>query len=81
MQWIDNIADKEQLADGGNHLSRSGKVLKKNGIVDEPYQAGQESLAGYIIIFAENMDEATSIAQKCPILKGDLTSVEIREID
>ncbi|MBL7777896.1 MAG: hypothetical protein JNK66_06280 [Chitinophagales bacterium] len=36
-------------------------------------------IAGYIIILAKNLDEATKIAKKCPILNGQNTSVEIRE--
>jgi len=29
---------------------------------------------------AESLDEATGIAEKCPILNGQNTSVEIREV-
>ncbi len=80
MDWINEIADKDQLADGGNHLSRKGRVLKPNNVViDTPHIADNNSIAGYIIILANNLDEATEIAKKCPILNGQNTSVEIRE--
>lgn len=80
MEWINEIADNGQLADGGNHLSRQGRVLKANNlVVDCPYIADNNSIAGYIIILADNLDEATKIAKKCPILSGQNTSVEIRE--
>lgn len=80
MEWINKIADNDQLADGGNHFSRQGRLLKPNNIVVEtPHIAANNSIAGYIIILADNLDEATKIAKKCPILNGQNTSVEIRE--
>lgn len=81
MLWINEIASKNQLADGGNHFSKEGRVLKPNHeITKSPYVAENISLAGYIIILAKNMSDATLIAEKCPILNGEGTSVEIREI-
>jgi hypothetical protein len=80
MQWINSISAKGKLANGGNHFSKEGKFLRPgNTIIDVPYVANKESVAGYIIIFAKDMDDAISIAQKCPILEGEGTSVEIRE--
>lgn len=80
MSWINEIADNDQLADGGNHFSRQGRVLKPNNeVVEAPHIADNNSIAGYIIILAKNLDEATKIANKCPILNGQNTSVEIRE--
>lgn len=80
-RWTDHIEQQNKLL-GGNHFSREGKLLSKgNHIIDRPYVADNNSVAGYLIIQSENMDEATAIALKCPILQGDHTSVEIREIE
>jgi hypothetical protein len=80
MEWIDCIAEKGQLADGGNHLSRDGRILTgKDKVVNSPYVSEKSSVAGYIIIKAKDMDGAIKIAKRCPILEGDNTSVEIRE--
>ena len=80
MNWINDISAKGQLADGGNHFHPTGKLLKPaNEIEDTPYVANNESVAGYIIILARDMDEAISIGKECPILQGEGTSVEIRE--
>jgi len=80
MEWINDISAQGQLANGGNHLLFSGKVLRpKNVIIDEPYISNKESVAGYIIILAKDIDDAVFIAKKCPILQGEGTSVEIRE--
>lgn len=78
--WMDTITANDQLADGGTHLSVQGKVLKPNNIItDGPYTEKGESVAGYIIVQAHDMNEAVSIAQSCPILQGEGTSVEIRQ--
>jgi hypothetical protein len=80
MDWIGDITQADQLADGGNHFLPAGKVLRpKNNRSDGPYTSNKESVAGYIIILAKDMKEAIKIAQKCPILQGEGTSVEIRE--
>ena len=80
MSGLKEIADNDQLAGGGNHFARHGRVLKPNNeTIETPYIAENNSVAGYIIIFAENLEEATKIAAKCPILNGQNTSVEIRE--
>lgn len=80
MEWINDISAQNQLADGGNHLSYSGKVLRPNNVMtDEPYSVNKESVAGYIIILAKDIDDAVRIAKKCPILQGEGTSVEVRE--
>ncbi len=75
------IAENKQLADGGNHFSRQERVLKPNNeVVETPHISDNNSVAGYIIVLAKNLDETTKIAKKCPILNGQNTSVEIREI-
>ena len=81
MAWINDIADNDQLADGGNHLSAQGRVLKPNNeVIETPHISNDNSVAGYILVLADDIDEATKIAKKCPILNGENTSVEIREI-
>lgn len=82
IEWINEIANNGQLAEGGNHFSRKGRVLKPNNIVIKtPHIADDNSVAGYIIILAKNIDGAAKIAKKCPILNGQNTSVEIRGIE
>lgn len=78
---MDDISAKGQLAEGGNHLQYSGRVVKPGGVIlNQPYSANSESVAGYIRVLAKNMDDVTHIAEKCPILNGsDRNSVEIRE--
>jgi len=81
MDWIDDLVDQNHLAEGGNHLSPEGKVLRgKGAITNEPYRENKESILGYILILAASLDEAVELAKNCPILAGEGTSVEVREI-
>jgi hypothetical protein len=80
-EWVGGIAAQKKLS-GGNHLSTKGKVLKPGKVVTAgPYTANKESVAGYILVKAKDLNEAVSIAKSCPILHGKGTSVEVRKID
>lgn len=81
MEWINMIDAQGQLSEGGNHLAIDGLVLHSNGLITEgPFRESKQSILGYILIKAESYDEAEDIAKACPILAGQDTSVEIREI-
>jgi hypothetical protein len=80
-KWIDSIASQNKLAEGGNHLSTDGKVLRHKGVItDGPYNENKVSILGYILIKAISYQEAVELAKGCPILGGDGNSVEVREI-
>jgi hypothetical protein len=80
MEWVNDIYEHGELAEGGNHLSNSGTVLRSNNrMTCEPYTVNNESVSGYILILAKDRNDAVRIAKKCPILQGEGTSVEIRE--
>ena len=80
-EWINDIALQNKLADGGNHLTSEGRVIKPNNVIkEEPYTVSRETIAGYILIKVENLDEALDLAKACPILQGEGTSVEVREV-
>src|SRR5215831_13753175 len=81
MNWVAGIAAQEKLANMGNRLVNSGKVLKSNGsISDGPYTEIKESIMGYSLVKAGSLEEATALADGCPILSFG-GSVEIREIN
>jgi hypothetical protein len=81
-KWMEGLAAKNKLAEGGNHLSYSGKVIRPgNSISDLPYVVNNESVAGYILVLADDENEAVQIAKECPILNGPGTSVEVRRVD
>jgi len=78
--WVGGIAAQNKFI-GGTALSKEGKVLKSNQMMtDGPFAEIKESIAGYIMIRAKDLDEAVSLAKDCPILNGEGNSVEVRKI-
>ncbi len=79
-EWVGGIAAQNKFL-GGKGLSPDGKVLKfDNVITDGPYVDIKESIAGFIMIRAKDLDEAVQLSKGCPMLKGKGNSVEVRRI-
>jgi hypothetical protein len=76
--WINDIETQGKFVSPGNRLSTEGKVLKAGGIItDGPFVEIREILGGFIIIKADNLDDAATLAHGCPALDVG-GSVEIR---
>jgi hypothetical protein len=57
-----------------------GKVLRPGGVItDGPFVEIKEKLGNFIMIKAENLEEATTLAHGCPAL-DEGGSVEIRPV-
>ncbi|XDD55218.1 YciI family protein [Leptospira sp. WS4.C2] len=79
-EWVNSIVAQKKFK-SGTALSTEGKVIQSNHIItDGPYVETKESLAGFIIIQAENFEDAANIAKECPILMGEGNSVEVRKV-
>lgn len=77
--WIGGIAAQGKFV-GTNQLGFQGKTLKNGSVVtDGPYAEVKEIVGGYIIVKAGSLDEATKLAEGCPIfyIGGH---VEVRDI-
>ena len=70
-KWFESIADK--IAEKGGHFI-DAREISKSGTKDLPM--GMESITGYTIINAENLDNAEKIAQGCPFI----ASIRVYEI-
>lgn len=79
MDWIAGIAAQDKLANRGNRLENTGRVLKSGLTTDGPYCEMKEIVGGYSLINADSLDEAETIAKGCPIFSFG-GSVEVREI-
>ena len=78
--WVGGIAAQNKFV-GGKGLSTEGKVLKAHNVItDGPFAEIKESIAGFIIIKAKDFEEAVSLAEDCPMLKGEGNTVEVRKI-
>lgn len=78
--WMGGIASQDKLVNSPVRLAQEGKVLKPGGVItDGPFMEMREILGGLIIVKAESLEEATTLAHGCPAL-GLNGSVEIRPL-
>ncbi len=79
-QWVNGIVAQDKFVSDGIRLSLDGKVLRSGGVItDGPFVEIKEKLGSYIIVKAENIDDAVTLAHGCPAL-DEGGSVEIRPV-
>lgn len=77
--WIGGIAAQGKFV-ATNALGSSGKTVQSDGIVtDGPYAEIKEVVGGYIIVKAENLEDAVKLSDGCPTLARDGGKVEVRD--
>ena len=69
-KWFESIGEK--IVDPGSPLG-NGREISRSGTKELPM--GLDSLTGYTVINAENIEEAEKIAKGCPMI----TSVRVYE--
>ncbi|MCJ8290412.1 MAG: transcription initiation protein [Crocinitomicaceae bacterium] len=83
MNWLAGIASQNKLVDKGNSLmsgKTSAKTVRSSDVVtDGPYTEIKEFIVGYVIIRAENIDEAVEMSKSNPIFKIG-GNIEVREV-
>lgn len=78
--WAGGIAAQGKLARNGQRLALEGKVLKAGGVItDGPFVEIREMLGSFLVVKADSLDEATTLAHGCPALDAG-GSVEIRPV-
>ncbi|PTB97242.1 transcription initiation protein [Marivirga lumbricoides] len=84
MNWLGSIAAQNKIVDKGNTLlpiPGSAKTVKPNNVVtDGPYTEIKEFISGYVVVKAENIDEAVEIAKANPIFDQVGGNIEVREV-
>ncbi len=79
MDWKDHLEKNGHLKKTSERMDGTGKVVrgKTKTVTDGPYIEVKDSIAGYMLIEAKDMDVALELAKGCPILESDGT-VEVR---
>jgi hypothetical protein len=70
---------QSQLIDMGGQLGE-GTMVSESPIVDGPFVEVKELVGGYMIVEANNLDEAVEVARGCPGLVSPGSGVEVIEI-
>lgn len=78
-KYMGNLGAKGQLT-GGLPLVSEGAVVSAKGMATGPVKSAKEGIVGgYLIVKAENIDEANKIAKDCPHIENE-GNIEVREI-
>src|SRR3954466_8893594 len=78
--WVGGISAQGKFVSHGQRLSMEGKVLKAGGVItDGPFVEIKEKLLSFIIVKADSLEDATTLAHGCPAIDMG-GSVEIRPV-
>jgi hypothetical protein len=78
--WVKKLESENRYV-GGEALLPGGKTINgpKKVVTDGPFAESKEVVAGYFVVLAKNLAEATEMAKECP--DYDLNGiVEVREV-
>ncbi len=77
-KWVESIAESgDYLA--GEPLQAKGRYVRKDEVLsDGPFIESKEGVSGYVIMTAENIDQAAGIAQMCPLVQRGEAAIEVR---
>jgi Uncharacterized protein conserved in bacteria len=79
--WIGTIANQNKFVGGNGLPFDDARVVRHNNVVTNgPFGEIKETIGGYIIVKADDADEAAEFAKGCPVLQGEGNSVEVRKI-
>jgi hypothetical protein len=81
MDWIGGIAAQNKFVSGTGLPFEDSRIVHHNKTVTNgPFGEIKETIGGYIVVKAENADEAAEFAKGCPVLQGEGNTVEVRKI-
>lgn len=77
--WIGNMLAENRLS-GGKSLTLDGRIIQPDGaIVHGLHRTGTEIVGGFLLLKAENIEEATALAATCPVFEAG-GYIEVREL-
>jgi hypothetical protein len=79
MDWKDSLEKNGHIKQLGERLDGNGKVVRGRAktVTDGPYVEVKDFIQGYMLLEAQDIDQAVELSRGCPILERDGT-VEIR---
>lgn len=71
--WFASLGDK--VVDGGNPIKKDSQAVISNG----QSQPGNDTVIGYAIVKADNLDEAVKMAMGNPLAHAEGASIHVYE--
>jgi len=80
MKWVESLAESGNYT-SGEPLVLSGKYVSRDDVLsDGPFIEAKEGISGYLFLQAENIEQAASIAQSCPLVLQNRMILEVRPV-
>ncbi|MBO9151959.1 YciI family protein [Chitinophaga sp. GCM10012297] len=79
-RWAEQLAGSGNLL-GGEPLEAETRYVKRSHIAtDGPFAESRESVTGYMLIQAENIETAAALAASCPSVQDNEIAIEVRPL-
>lgn len=80
LQWVEELSKTGNFI-SGEPLEPEVRYVKKDKIFhDGPHIESKEAVSGYLLIKAESIQQASDIAQRCPLLGDVVKAIEVRPV-
>ncbi|HMB62754.1 MAG TPA: YciI family protein [Eudoraea sp.] len=80
VEWVDRLIESGNYITGTPLLIEGRYVSKDYVQSDGPFIESNEGISGFDLIWAENLEQATAIAQSCPMVLIGMAVREVRPI-
>lgn len=78
LKWVESLAETGNYLEG-EPLSPKGRYVRKDEVLsDGPFIESKEGVSGYVAVNADNLEQATGIAQTCPLVMQGVAAIEVR---
>lgn len=78
--WVRFLIEKGNYV-GGDALRIKGRYVRKDNVIsDGPFIEAKEGISGFIFMEANDVDDAVSLAQTCPLVQSGDMAIEVRPL-
>lgn len=79
-KWVSGLADSGHYL-AGEPLEVRGRYVRQQEVLsDGPFIESKEGVSGFNLVQAESLEQATAIAQTCPLVVQGLAAIELRPL-
>lgn len=81
MAWFEGLQEQGKVK-AGQPLGREGRIVsggKQRTVADGPFAESKEAVGGYLLLQADDLNEAVAVAKACPTLEYGIT-IEVRPV-
>jgi len=79
-EWVKTLVQKGSYI-GGDALHITGSYVRKDNVIsDGPFIEAKEGISGIIFLAANDLQDAVSLAQNCPLVQNGNMAIEVRPL-